>query len=84
MLDNEDFDSLIVPSYCITCELRKSKVLPYNMTMSLYFEFPCILNFFAIFKHFIAILEKQISTRIKILQFEFGGEYISNEFQNFQ
>ncbi|XP_068639437.1 uncharacterized protein [Aristolochia californica] len=38
---------------------------------------------FVVFKHFLALLETQFSTHIKVLPSDFGGEYWSNDFQNF-
>ena len=35
------------------------------------------------FKAFLALVETQFSTKIKILQFDSGGEYMSNAFQFF-
>ena len=38
---------------------------------------------FSVFKVFLALIETQFSTKIKILRFDSGGEYMSNEFQFF-
>ncbi|XP_022871118.1 uncharacterized protein LOC111390330 [Olea europaea var. sylvestris] len=38
---------------------------------------------FSVFKRFFALVETQFSSLIKILRSDCGGEYMSNEFQNF-
>ncbi|KAJ6870821.1 hypothetical protein NC652_036473 [Populus alba x Populus x berolinensis] len=38
---------------------------------------------FSIFKYFLALLKTQFSISIKVLRFDSGGEYISNEFNDF-
>ena len=38
---------------------------------------------FSVFQCFLALLETQFSTSIKVLRFDSGGEYMSNEFQVF-
>ena len=39
--------------------------------------------FFVVFKRFLALLETQLSISIKVLRSNFGGEYMSIEFQDF-
>ena len=38
---------------------------------------------FSVFQRFLALLETQFSASIKVLRFDSGGEYMSNEFQVF-
>jgi len=40
-------------------------------------------NVFSIFQTFVALVETQFSTKIKILRFNSGGEYMSHDFQSF-
>jgi len=40
-------------------------------------------NMFSIFQTFVALVETQFSTKIKILRFDSGGEYMSHDFQSF-
>jgi hypothetical protein len=41
------------------------------------------LKFFLVPKRFLTLLETQFSTNIKVLRSDSGGEYMSNEFQDF-
>ena len=40
-------------------------------------------DLFAVFKHFKNLVENQYSTKIKVLRFDNGGEYLSFQFQSF-
>ncbi|KAL6335934.1 hypothetical protein AAG906_003559 [Vitis piasezkii] len=42
-----------------------------------------LILIFSIFKRFLALIETQFFTSIKVLRYDFGEEYMSNEFQDF-
>nr|CAN66507.1 hypothetical protein VITISV_034008 [Vitis vinifera] len=76
---------------CDSCKLGKSKTLPFPLHASrashcfdlihcdVWGPFPV----FRTFTEFLAYVDNQFSTSIKTLRTDFGGEYLSNEFQAF-
>lgn len=49
---------------------------------SIFFS-PNVSEVLSVFQTFVTYIENQFSTSIKILRFDFSGEYISHEFHDF-